>query len=83
MPATLQTAPATWQGLRIRVRYDIDERPLSPTAQLVTDELLRLGKHMPATVLLAAMERRGYDDPSGLLIDALTDAPYAFTVSRL
>ncbi len=35
---------------------------------------------MPATVLLAAMERRGVENPEGLLLDALDEAPWAFRV---
>lgn len=83
MPTTLQTAPDTWQGVYISHHYDIEERPLGPVAQQVTDELKRLGKRMPATVLLAAMGRRGINDPSGLLLDALDEAPWAFTVNGL
>ncbi len=83
MPATLQTARAAWQGVWVSTHYDIDERPLSPTAERVAEELKRLGKRMPATVLIAAMERRGLQDPSGLLLDALDEAPWAFTVYGL
>lgn len=81
--ATMLHARTTWQGVWVSTRYDIEERPLSPTAERVTEELKRLGKRMPATVLIAAMERRGLKDPSGLLLDALDEAPWAFTVYGL
>ncbi len=71
MPTTLQTARTTWQGVWVSTHYDVDERPLGKAARRVTKELRRLGKRMPATVLIAAMERRGVANPEGLLLDAL------------
>jgi hypothetical protein len=80
MPATLPAARRTWQGVWVSPWDDWQERPLGAAAQRVTKELRRLGKRMPATVLIAAMERRGVEDPSGLLLDALDEAPWAFLV---
>ncbi len=83
MAATLHAKPSTWQGLGIRKCYDLEERPLSQAASLVAEVLLQVGKQAPATVLLAAMERRGHDDPGALLLEAYWDAPYAFAFYRL
>jgi hypothetical protein len=81
--ASLQTAHATWQGLGIRAQYDPEQRPLSKPAKRLTKELKNLGGRVPVAVLLAALERRGHDDPTGLLLDAFSDAPYAFLFYRV
>jgi hypothetical protein len=78
MPTSLQTQPSTLQGLGIRVRYDLQERPLSKKAKALNKELRRLGGHVPVTVLLATLARRGHEDASGLLLDGYADAPHAF-----
>jgi len=49
----------------------------------VAEELIRVGKHSPVTLLLAAMERHGLTEPGALLVDAVSAAPYAFAFYRL
>jgi hypothetical protein len=82
MPVRLPVSTTPWQGVRISLAYD-GRDALSDRAEWVSIELAALGRSAPTSVLLAAMERHGYDRPHELLIDALCDEPDAFAFSAL
>ncbi len=79
MRTSLQTRPGTWQGLGLSLNDALSDDVLSDKPLLVAGDLLRLGGKAPASVLLRLLERHGYDDAEQLLLDALCDAPDAFS----
>jgi hypothetical protein len=83
MPTTLRTRPGTWQGLGLSLNDALSDNVLSDKPLVVAGDLLRLGGRAPAPVLLRLLERHGYEDAEQRLLDALCDAPDAFSFYRV
>ena len=79
--STLTATCRRWQGLVLSLRPQTDDACITNAVGEVASALLRLGGSAPGPVLLEALA--WHEDPTALVLEALSDSPATFAWSRL